>query len=371
MKCPHYCFYFIDEQLGLCFARVPTWCPFRMQIYLNGHHWLARQLDRRGIRHRLIDNSFVEIEEFQEAQRLVDRWRVQDLHGRLDAVARRFCPVIRTLGLTYHWSVNQAEYATDIVFRRQSDLQAIYEHLTRVAIHAVKADQIATFLGRKLYAHYQDEVGNRFDIRIQGTRLRHTMGPVSIKMYDKFGLVLRIETTVNDLTFFPVYREVQQRDGQRAKKWAEMKRNIYSLPLLRERLLAANWRYLEFVSTIEDRRAAIHKLSRFSETVQHQDRACPGFNFFRQEDQELLEVIARGEYNIRGLQNKTLRQRLKSKSSGQISRLLRRLRLHGIVRKIGNTCRYYVTPFGKEVITLGLKLRELVLIPQLANAPAP
>src|SRR4051812_34573813 len=58
-------------------------------------------------------------------------------------------------------------------------------------------------------------MGNRFNIRIEGTRIKHTMGPVSIKLYHKFGLLLRIETTVNDLSFFKHYREVEHRDGSR------------------------------------------------------------------------------------------------------------------------------------------------------------
>jgi hypothetical protein len=43
-KCLHYYFYFIDAELGLIYLRVPTWCPFRLQFYCNGHSWLARQL---------------------------------------------------------------------------------------------------------------------------------------------------------------------------------------------------------------------------------------------------------------------------------------------------------------------------------------
>ena len=37
-----------------------------------------------------------------------------------------------------------------------------------------------------------------------------------------------------------------------------------------------------------------------------------------------------------------------------------------LIKKIGHTYKYYLTHFGKEIITPGLKLRELVLIPQLA-----
>ena len=88
--------------------------------------------------------------------------------------------------------MDQCEYATDIVFGKQADLQAIYENLARTAIHTVKPDNIATFLGRKLSTQYEGEMGNRFNIRIEGTRIKHTRGPVSIKLYDKFGLLLRI-----------------------------------------------------------------------------------------------------------------------------------------------------------------------------------
>jgi hypothetical protein len=86
--------------------------------------------------------------------------------------------------------------------KRQADLAAIYGTLTRTAIHTVKPDNIAAFLGKKLSAQFDDESGNRYNSRIEGTRIKHTMGPVSLKLYDKFSLILRIETTVNDLTFF-------------------------------------------------------------------------------------------------------------------------------------------------------------------------
>jgi hypothetical protein len=91
----------------------------------SGHNWLAGQLRKLGIDYRMADN----------------------------------------------WSVDQCEYATDVVFRKQADLQAIYENMARTAIHTVKPDNIATFLGRKLSTQYEGEMGNRFNIRIEGTRI--------------------------------------------------------------------------------------------------------------------------------------------------------------------------------------------------------
>ncbi len=295
---------------------------------------------------------------------------MEKLHRKLDAWAQRCCPVIRSLDVSDHWSLDQVEFSTDIVFRCREDLQAIFGSLTRTAIHTVKPDNIATFLGRKLSPLYQGEMGNRFNTRIEGTRIKHTMGPVSIKMYDKFGLILRIEVTVNDVSFFQHYRTVEQRDGNTVTKWAAMKKSIYSLPALRELLLAAHRRYLEFRSTLDDPTAGIDRLRKVSEPVRENDRAYRGLNFFSVEDQTLIETLARGEFNLHGFQNKSLRVHLDEKTSGQVSRVLKRLRLHGLVKKVGHTYRYYLTVLGKQVIASGCKLKNLVLIPELALTPA-
>jgi len=369
-KCLHYYVYFIDPDLGLCFVRVPTWCPFRLQFYCNGHSYLARQLTKRKIEFRVLDNAFGWIADFDRAQKLADNFSVEMVHRKLDEFAERYCPVIRQFGLSYHWSLDQVEFATDVVFSRQADLQAIYDRLTRAAIHTVKPDNITTFLGRKLNGNYQDEMGNRFNTRIQGTRIKHTMGPVSIKMYDKFRLILRIETTVADVSFFKHYREVEHKDGTRSMAWAEMKKSIYSLAPLRELLLAANRRYLEFISAIEDDKAGADRLNKISQPVKENDRNYSGFNFFDPQDEELFQSLASGEFNISGFQNKHLRRRLSHRSSGQISRTMKRLRIHGLIKKIGHTYKYYLTALGKQVITLGMKLKELYIIPALSAQPA-
>ena len=143
------------------------------------------------------------------------------MHGKLDEFAQRYCPILQQIEEWYHWSLDEAEYATDIVFRRQSDLQSIYGNLIRTAIHTVKPDDIATFLGKKLNGHYRDEMGNRYNVRIEGTRVRHSMGMASIKMYDQFGHILRIETTVKDVSFSPRRRNLWVTD---TLQWAPQAR---------------------------------------------------------------------------------------------------------------------------------------------------
>ena len=273
-KCLHYYFYFIDEQLGLCYLRVPTWCPFRLQFYFNGHHWLARQLDRKGIGYQMMDNAFVAIDDFQRAQQIADHFDVKQLHRILDRCAKRYCPVLDTFGVRYHWSLMQVEYASDILFKRAEYLQPLYETISRTAIHAVKPDQVVTFLGRKLHGNFEGNLGNHFHTRIEGTRIGHAMaGKAGIKMYDKFGRVLRIETMVNDVTFFKHYRKVEHRDGTSSLQVASMKKTTHSLPVLIDKTRAANGRYLTFVSQIEDPTVGIRRVRKLSDPVRPKEHA--------------------------------------------------------------------------------------------------
>jgi pyoverdine/dityrosine biosynthesis protein Dit1 len=240
------------------------------------------------------------MEDFAKAQHLADSLQVKTLHRRLDQVAKTFCPVIRHFPSGYHWMLMQTAFVTDVVFKYQSDLHPLYETMTRTAIHAVKPQQVATFLGRKLTGTYQGEIGNDFHTRIEGTRIKHHMGPVSIKMYDKLGIILRIETTVNDVSFFKHYRKVEHRDGTGEMKGAPLKRFIYRFPILRDLMEAANQRYLEFVSAIEDPTVGIKNLEKISEPMSDGQRTYRGFNLFRGEDLKLFEGIVRGEFHIRG-----------------------------------------------------------------------
>lgn len=367
-KCVHYYFYFIDEVLGLCFLSVPTWCPFRAQFYCNGHNWLASKLRSAGIAFQLQDNAFVEISNWQKAQDLSDSLAVTEIHARMDAAVARFVPDLAPLG-RYHWSISQAEYATDIVFRSADDLASLYDHLLRTAIHAIKFSDIAMFLGRSPTHPGKHQIGGDFSIRIHGTRVRHYLGPASIKMYDKHGFILRVETTTNDVTFFRHHRMVEQRDGQRVMKLAALKKSIYSLcPDLASISRSANDRYIQFLSTIDDPTPGLKTLAKISNSTQEREHTYRGFNLFDDEDQTLFEVLCRGEFFIHGFRNRSLREHLGSVRPSQVSRLLKRLRLHGLVKKIGKSYKYYLTELGRHVAVAGLTLKNLFLVPEFATA---
>lgn len=369
-KCLHYYFYFIDPDLGLCHLRVPTWAPFRLQFCMNGHNWLASRLKRLKIGFKLLDNAFVDVDDFERAQQIADRLKPQTLHRKLDRFARQFCPAASEFTGGYHWSLMQIEYATDIVFKRRDDLAPLYDHLVRTAVHAVRAEHVSTFLGKKLDPRYQGEVGSDFNTRIQGTRIRHQMGPVALKMYDKFGCVLRIETVANDVSFFKHHRTVEHRDGSSETKLAPVRKTIYSLGVVAGLLRASNRRYLEFLSSLDDDTAGRRHLEHLSRPARDEKRSYRGLNFFDANDRALLLTLTRGEFNLRGFQVRDLRRILAHLTGPQLSRQIKRLRMHRLVKQVRGTYKYYLTRLGRRAIAAALRLREGSVIPALAGLPA-
>jgi len=166
----------------------------------------------------------MEVSDVDTAQTLSDRINPEGIHKVLDILAKRYCPVPDSLGLEYTWTIQQIECATDVMFKHPEDLQPVYDEIIRTAIFTVKPDNIATFPGKRITCNCKQEVGTNYNQRILGTRIKHHMGDVSIKMYDKFGCVLRIESTCNDVGSFRVKREVNHKDGTTTEQKAPLKK---------------------------------------------------------------------------------------------------------------------------------------------------
>jgi len=273
MPCLHYYIYFIDKEYGLCFLRIPTYVPFRLEFYFNGHNLLESKLKKQNIECKIMRNAFVDIKNlpdgqsgFQRAQELSDNIRVEDLHKFLDILSERYLPFLKKYNQSYRWVISQAEYSTDIIFKKQEDFQTFYQDIIYKTVLSVKPDNISTFLGKKLVSSYQGETGNNFiNTRILGTRIKHRKGSNQIKLYDKLGIILRIETTVNNVTDFNHYRKIISKDGKERFGVAKMKKSIYSLYALGEILKNANHRYLEFISEIEDNSQGVKNLFKVSD----------------------------------------------------------------------------------------------------------
>ena len=336
-KCLHYYFYFIDAELGLIYLRVPTWCPFRLQFYCNGHSWLARQLAATGIGYAMADNAFIRIDDWDRAQQLADNLSPDMLHRILDRYANECCPILDVFLQTYHWSLMQVECSTDLAFRSEATMKPLYEAISREAIVSVKAEQVMNFLGKN-----------------------------SIKMYDKFGRVLRIETTTNDVSFFKHHRKVEHRDGHDTRELASVKKSIYSLVDLREILLGCNRRYLEFLSALDDFSAGSRTLDKLTTPKEIDGHRVKGFNFFDKTEHSLLCSLQRPQFNISGVRRSDLKPFLPQLSVASITRYLKRLRDFGLIKKVSGTYRYYLTRIGRNAIAAACRISEQLVIPALA-----
>jgi hypothetical protein len=379
-KCLHYYFYFMDAALGLVYLRVPTWSPFRLQFYCNGHSWLARQLTAEGIGYAMADNAFVRIDDWQRAQQLADALSPDLLHRTLDGYAAQCCPVCDVFGQSYHWSLMQVEYATDLAFRSATTLAPLYEQLVRQSVLSVKAEQVASFLGRQITPQLAQEIGSQFSTRIEGTCVKHRFGKSSIKMYDKSGIVLRIETTANDVSFFKHHRKVasvsmrlahanetrgEHRDRPPTRELAPVKKSIYSLIDLREILLGCNRRYLTHLSALDDFSAGVRALDRLTKPHKVEEKTVKGVNFFEPGDRALLHALQNPRVNIAGIRRADLLPELEMFSPNRLSRQLHRLLDIGVIKRVTGTYRYYLTKAGRAATAAAERLTAATIIPPL------
>ena len=357
--CIHYYFYWIHPELGLIHVRVPTGLPFRVQIYFNGHSWLARQLDAAGISYEMADNAFAKCADWGRAQALADGLNPKDLHGWFDQLARICCPPVKRFVNGYHWCLTQGEYAQDLVFKDPAKVDQLFEELARQALLVVKADDVARFLGKRLGWVQDQQVNSHLGRRHAGLRLKHSLGPASVKLYNRPGGILRLEVTTYEVSFFKHYRQVVHLDGSKENKLAAMKKNIYSLRDLAELMQAGVKRYSEWLASLVEHSAPRQDISKLGlPRHDEQGRSYRGFNPLVEAEARTLETVLRGEYALGGLTTRRLHWQFPELSRSRVTRLLKRLRLHGLLRKIGHTYTYYVTRLGQRVLISVLHLKH-------------
>jgi len=363
-------FYFIDRKLGMIHVRIQTWFPMTVQICVNGHEILARQMTKHGIEYRQIENAFHHIDpkQLKRAQRFADRIPKMKWPQLLEKYARIVNPLLGDLlkGMTHYWVADQVEYATDLMFDSPLTLQPFYKQLVNHTTLRFSAEDVLTFLGRKLTGNFQGEVQNGYKKRFPGARVKHRMKNNWIKMYDKHGCVLRVETVINRPGEFKVRREVT-RKGERVMEWAPMRKGVGNLWRYAEVSHRANDRYLEALSTafphgFDDVERSLNKLS---QSVKVNGRSHRGFNPLNEEDRELFLAVFRGEHCLNGLTNRSVCERIDSghpvtrRMSNKVSRLLKRLHVHGLLAKIPRSRRWRPSESGLRLISSMLDVHDL------------
>jgi hypothetical protein len=363
-KCLHLYHYHLHERFGLLHVRLQTWFPFGMRVCLNGREWLCRSLEREGIAHQREDNCLVALADYARGQALLEEqltvnWPevLSELGGRANpGVARRV--QWAGAGMEYYWSAEESEWATDVVFEDPGKLAGLYEQWTRGSVLGMGCDQVLRFLGKR--RHYEGELLTDLRRRSEGLRVKHWAGKNSIKMYDKQGRMLRVETTINDPSDFRVFRG-SERDSEK-KCWRSLRKGVADFHRRGVVSQAANERYLEQLSTVETGQTVSQALWPLGQRVCKDGRRYRGLRVMDAADGALLSAVGRGEHAINGFRNGDIRAALfggdpksqeeRRRPSAQVSRKLGMLRAHGLIAKVPKTRRWILTAKGREVTML-------------------
>ena len=373
-KCMHLYFYQQHPQWGFMHLRLQTWFPLQVEVCLNGREWLSRQLDRAHIPYERQDNYLAWIKDLPRAQSLMDQQARLQWPTALKRLLDQCHPLHREiccpLEWQYYWSCCESEFATDVMFKDPARLAALYPRLTQHALLSFGSRDVLRFLGRNVplsgKSRFAGEVLSDLQSRPEGLRVKHRVGRNSLKMYDKFGRGLRVETTINECEDFQVYRRAEGKPKS-AKAWRSLRRGLADLPRRAEISRAANTRYLHALAAVEETQPLNQLVGGLCGPVRSKGRRWRGLNPWSIQDGQLLEAINRGEFALNGLRNRDLRALLypgracrkrQRQQAARISRLLALLRAHKILRKVPRSHRYQLTQRGRTIVTALLTARH-------------
>lgn len=364
--------YSIHPEFGWMNARIQTWFPFAIQICLNGREWLSRQMDREQLHYQRHDNCFSWIEDYPRAQQLLDEQLKGNWPQWLDEIADQLNPlheeIFRNYKTQYYWSCHQSEWATDLVITDVAKFQRLYPILVDHAMHTFSCTDVMRFLGRKIKsespvpANFSGEVVGDVKHRPEGTRIKFKMNQNSIKAYDKAHTENRsvfraAETTINNTEDFRVWRP-QEGEPEGKKQWRPLRKGTADLHRRAEVSQAANARFIDALASVDDSTTIQELLTPVQKPITRNGRRVRALRPMG-DDRALLEAINHGEFTINGFRNRDLQRLLfstpassrkeKQRRSAAISRKLRMLREHGLVKKAPRTHRYHVTAAGRSI----------------------
>jgi hypothetical protein len=144
----------------LIHVRIQSWFPMQLQVYVNGHEWLARKLSAHDIPYSKLDNVLVSVGDIKKAQKFADRFQRLKWPKILNRYARLVNPQMQDIlrSFQYYWVMAQSEYSTDIQFTSRQDLCELYPQLLSHSTLCFGAREVMNFLGRKLRGNFQGEI---------------------------------------------------------------------------------------------------------------------------------------------------------------------------------------------------------------------
>lgn len=366
-KCKHYYFYFNDEEFGWMFLKIQTWFPYNVQIYINGREYLSKILDKNNIKYEMYNNSFSYIEDFEKAQQLADSILDKKISDSFDGIVKQINNLLpnieKIFSHSYYWCIDQCEFATDINFKSRSDLNLFYKTLVETTYFAFSSEDIYSFFGRnvnRIHTFKKGEIVSDLRNRYQGYRIKFKINNNQIKMYDK-GNNLRIEVTINNPKDFKILKEkekiIDHQVIQTVKEWVPMGKSIANLYRYVEISKSITKRYIEALPQINIDELPLNEIKNISCKIEVNGRSYSAFNILNADTLLLFQIISSGQYLINGFSNKTVRKDYFYENSelpkniNKMTRLLAKLKAHGIIKKVARKNKYYLTTNGRKIIS--------------------
>jgi len=365
-KCKYLYHYFNHPEYGFGHVRIQTWLPYHVSICLNGRHWLERQLLARGCGFEKDGNCFTRLDDLALAQELMDAQLRSDWDGLLSSLLLSASPghaaAIAPAPMDYYWSADETEYATDLMFRSAADLERLWPPLMRHAMLVSDSPSVMRFLG-KLHptGPAANEVVSDCRRRYEGARVKHSVNRNSVKMYNKAGSVLRVETTINDTLPFKSFH-APARNPDKPASWRKMRKGVADLHRRCEVSDQCNTRYADALATVNAKEKLMEAVAPECAPATKDGQRFRPLSPWRSDDYQALKFIAQGEHAVNGFRNRDLRlflfgeppeddEKEARRRSGATTRRIRLLRAHGLLRKVPKTNRYVVTEKGQKLAT--------------------
>jgi len=262
--------------------------------------------------------------------------------------------------LEYYWSLEQSEWASDLMFRDEASLKEVYPKLLRHGITALSCDSVMRFLGRGYNAAFKGQVQSDLRRRSEGVRVKHSLNGNSVKMYDKQGSVLRIETTIHNPRDLKVWRGTEAEPEK--KRWRPLRKGVADLHRRAQISQGSNERYMEAMSLANLDKTVSELIEPVCRRVNKGGKGHRALRPMHEPDMNLLKAVSDGRWTINGFRNKDIREILLGsdpgnareckKRSGQITRRLALLHAHGLIKKVSGTRRWLMTAKGRQIATL-------------------
>src|SRR6516165_2453004 len=366
-----YYFYLWDEDFGPAFIKVCAYFPYPAKIWVNGHEWAKRQATRAGISYQELFNGFAACDDPVALQAICDRLQP----GTIEVFAQRwlhrlplpFGPKDQRAGYWWEISMRQVEVSRTLVFDAPRRARAFFEALIADNLDVGRPANVEIIFGRRIRRDTKGVFRTAID--------RPTVGPDSggvvlnlfykhsrVKQYLKDGKAMRIETVINS-----------PRDLRCLAR-------LPNLSELQDKARAINRRILETERAGQGTVLASPAFERIAHpSVTADGRRTPALRFGDPRVMALAGALCTTLLAATGITNKSLRALMTGLlhapySPGQMTYDLRRLRLAGLIRRLGHTHRYILTPDGIKVAVFYTKLYNRLLRPLLAadqpQAPA-